>query len=129
MRDVRSLLLLAFGLAHDVSETCLDIEHEIGQHRYYGAQVADTGVTVLAHIACADASYPPYDAQTRLDLARSLSGARARLDELRGLLKTLSDRHILPASRLAPIRDQVEQLMALVRAIEAEVRNSARLAS
>ncbi|MCL6644583.1 MAG: hypothetical protein K6U88_06295 [Dehalococcoidia bacterium] len=58
-----------------------------------------------------------------------MSGARARLDELRGLLKTLSDRHILPASRLAPIRDQVEQLMALVRAIEAEVRNSARLAS
>lgn len=74
MRDVRSLLLLAFGLAHEVSETCLDIEHEIGQHRYYGGQVADTGVTVLAHIDCADASYPrmtPRLAWTSRDRFRS----------------------------------------------------------
>lgn len=128
MRDLRSLLLLAFSLAHQISEECLDLEHRLAHRRFYAEQLADAGVSILAHIACADASYPPFDAQSHVELARSLAGARERLDECRTILKRLVEHGNLPETTVEELRQRIEELMAVVRGLELEVRAARRLA-
>ncbi len=124
--DLRSLVQLAHTLAHELPESALDLERGLGRHRFYGAQVADAGVNVLAHIACAASYIPPADVSSRLELRRSLLGARDALDHLRTLLKSL-DHHPqpgLPLSLVARMLTLCEQLMALVRALFAEANKA-----
>lgn len=119
-RDLRGLTLLAHSLAHEISEYTLDLERQLGRQRYYGSQIADAGITVLAHVACAASLIPPYDLQSRFELRASLRGAIQTLDHLRDLL-----RHTARTGDIAPdlhdrIGARIEELMAVVRALSLE---------
>jgi hypothetical protein len=119
-RDLRGLILLAHSIAHEISEDALELERRLGRQRYYASQVADAGITVLAHVACAGSLIPPYDLQSRIELRASLHGAIQSLDELRSLLK-----HSPRLAEIAPdvherMANRVEELIAVIRALSLE---------
>lgn len=123
VKDLRSLSTLAFHAAHRVSEGALELERSPGLRRvrFYGAQVADAGVSALAHVACASAVMPPWDLQSRVEARNALRGARDCLDKLRGLLKSCEKQGYLESAALEPLYEAIEETMALVRALFLEV--------
>ena len=123
MKDLRSLATLAFQAAHRVSEGALEVERspELRRVRFYGAQIADAGVSALAHVACAVAAMPPWDLQSRVEARNGLRGARECLDKLRQLLKSCEQQGYLDEAQLTPLYDAIEEAMALVRAASLEV--------
>lgn len=123
VKDLRTLSTLAFHAAHRVSEGALELERnpELRRVRFYGAQIADAGVSTLAHVACATASMPPWDLSSRIEARNGLKGARECLDKLRGLLKGCESKEYLDSGSLAPLYDAIEEAMALVRALALEL--------
>ena len=77
MKDIRGLAHLAFSLTHEVSEGALDLESSapMRRHRFLGHQVADAGVSALAHVACASAVCPPGGYMERLGASSALRNA------------------------------------------------------
>lgn len=132
MKDFHSLSTLAFHATHRVSEGALELERkpELGRVRFYGAQIADAGVSALAHVACATASMPPWDLGSRIEARNGLHGARDCLDKLRGLLKACeSNGYLGDDASVAALQDAVEEAMALVRALALELHNSSMAAA
>lgn len=130
-RDLRSLATLTFQAVHRVSEGSLDLERTPGLRRvqFYGAQIADAGVSTLAHVACATASMPPWDLQSRIEARNGLNGARKSLDDLRGLVKSCEAQGYVSADRVAQLRADIEEAMALVRALSLELRSERTIAA
>lgn len=125
---VSALIEIAFGLAHEISELCLDLEcrPEMALHRFYGSQVADAGVCALAHIACASESWPPtigaYNAT-----AESVSGAQANLRALDRLLSLLRVHRRVPAEVTGALSCKVEEAAAVLTALEVELCGGRRM--
>ncbi len=132
VKDLRSLTTLAFQAAHRVSEGALEVERSPGLQRvrFYGAQIADSGVSALAHVACASAAMPPWDLASRVEARNALRGARDCLDKLRNLLKSCEKQGHLEPAETAPILEAIEETMALVRALLLELtRGQQRITS
>lgn len=129
-RDLRSLATLTFQAAHRVSEGSLDLERtpELRRVQFYGAQIADAGISTLAHVACATAAMPPWDLQSRIEARNGLNGARKCLDDLRGLVKSCESQGYVSDERVAQLRADIEEAMALVLALSLEMRARSAIA-
>ncbi|MEO8540237.1 MAG: hypothetical protein ABI577_10895 [bacterium] len=122
MDEVTALMGVAFNLAHDISELSLNIEQypELHGHSSYGTQIADAGVSALAHIACASATFAP-DIHSRIEAGHSVSGARDSLHTLEHLVHTLIGNHYLAPERAQRLFDKIEQTRAILTALDAEL--------
>ena len=121
-RHIRALLTLAFGLAHDIAELCLNLEAspELQAHRFYGAQIADSAVSALAHVACANASYTP-QLHDRIDASHSVGGAKDTLRTLDRLISLLLGHRYSGPEHTRAITDKQVQAMAILTALEVEL--------
>lgn len=123
MRDIRGLAHLAFSLAHEVSEGALDLESSppMRRHRFLGQQVADAGVSALAHVACASAACPPGGYTERIEATSALRHAVKCMDELRTLLKKAERNSYADAATVETLAAKLEEALAVTRALAAEL--------
>lgn len=122
-QHVETLLNVAFGLAHELSELCLNLESSpaMRPHRFYGAQVADAGVSTLAHVACASATYT-HAYRDRIEAARSIKGARETARSLDRLITLLHGHQHLGRHQTQPLVDKLSQVTAILVALDAALR-------
>ena len=131
VRSIAGLMHLAFRLAHEVSEAALDLEKGgLRGPRFYASIVADTGVSALAHVAAASATYSD-DYRGRLEAAASLRSARECLVKLKDVVSRAAAQHYLDESIAKPLTARVEETIAVLMALGIEVRGASplRLAS
>ncbi len=128
MRDIRGLAHLAFSLTHEVSEAALDLESSppMRRHRFLGQQVADAGVSALAHVACASAACPPGGYLERLEATSALRNAVTCLDELRTLLKKAERSGYVDEGNVETLAAKLEEALAVTRALAAELHGGSR---
>jgi hypothetical protein len=118
--DLRSLLLLAHSLAHDLSEDALEVERRLGPRRHDGLAIAEAGISTLAHLACAASALPAYDLPARRRLRTAVLRARDSLEGLRSLVRPLDGDPQVGPNLTARLIRHADELIALVPALLAE---------
>ena len=123
MKDVKGLMQLAFQLAHEVADACLAMEHEPGmrQHRPQAVVMADGGVSALAHVAAASADLTDPSFSARLNVTRSLRGAREELRILRQRINSARGLHRLPDEEAEGLSKKIDDLCVVLMALAVEV--------
>jgi hypothetical protein len=118
--DLRSLLLLAHSLAHDLSEDALEVERRLGPRRHDGLEIAEAGISTLAHLACAASALPAHDLPTRRRLRDALLRARDSLESFRSMVRPLDGDPLVSPNLTRRIIRSADELIALLRALLAE---------
>ena len=93
-----------------------------GDAKVFGNQILKSGTSVGAHYR--EACWAKFDA----DFISKIEGALQELDETAYWLELIGEADVLPVSRLQPLHDEAEELIAILVTIVTKVKrkNSSR---
>ncbi|MBI2767654.1 MAG: hypothetical protein HYX53_17285 [Chloroflexi bacterium] len=129
-RDIGTLGLVAFRLAHELSEAALALESAPGlaQRRWFSTQMSDAAITVLTQVAAAQHELGE-GSIGRLRASSLVRSARSTLNSLSVLMKQAESRGYVTASLLEAPLIKVDELAALLLALSMEMRATSRTAA
>lgn len=115
--SVRTALAGALQGAHRVAEGALEVQlHPAFQRaRHTGAEIADVGISALAHIACVEVWLDEKGPAARDASLASLGSAAECLEKLRAMLTVCESKGLLGRMDLAPIHHEIVETVTLVR--------------
>jgi hypothetical protein len=125
--DLRSLVLLAHSLAHDLAEDALEVERCLGPQRRDALAIADAGISTLAHLACAASALPADDLPARQRLRDALLRARDSLESFRSLVRPLDGDPLVGPNLTRRITRRADEIVALLRPLLAEADRACSL--
>lgn|GEM_PF-3712426 len=126
MRDVSGLLLLAFRLAHEISDACLDLEQDssLSRNPARANQIADGGVSALAYLAGASADFHDPSLRARLAVRSSVRGSREELAKLKERLKSATAAGYLDPVASEDLVRRIDELTVILMALGVELRGT-----
>ena len=88
------------------------------QARHSGGQIADAGISALAHLACASTALGA-NGSSVLSARRDFAEAQRHLEQLRMLLKTCETQGLIGRVELGPLYYAIDETVGLVREADA----------
>lgn len=122
VKNARSLAASALQAAHRVADGALEVQHlpTLSRVPQAGAEIADAGISALAHLACAATAA----AGPGMAKGREFTEAAKHLEHLRTLLIACESRGLIDRMDLAPLSYAIDEAIALTREAEAGLEAS-----
>lgn len=123
MSSAGSITALALQGAHRVAEGAIEVQRHpsLQQARHTGAQIADVGISALAHLACVEVWLGEKGPAARETAVASLGSAAECLEKLRAMLVVCESKGLLGRMELAPMYHEIVETVALVREAAAKL--------
>jgi hypothetical protein len=90
--------------------------------RLFAEQLADAGITALAHLACASAAIPPSGSRAAAEAVQSVAGALKSLQQLDELLWRAQSFPGAAEQHVKPVRAMCGETIPLLQVLGVELR-------
>lgn len=120
VKNVRYLAASALQAAHRVADGTMEVQQLAAtrQAQHSGTQIADAGISALAHLACASTALAS-NGSSVLEARHGFSEAAKHLDNLRAMLTVCETRGLIGRMELVPLYHAIDETVGLVREAEA----------